>query len=524
MVRDFAELRLRRYVTYIIYKMKNGFQLYCLTAMIAGLGAVSTACNSDDTWETEPQILSGTEVTAFSLKANSRVLANLDSVYFSINLVEGKIFNANPLPYGTDIDSLAVSISADACLVAELYVTRGGEKNDTVINYLTSPDEFVDFSYGPVRLHLVSADGLNERNYQISVNVSPEVADSLYWDELQKGALKGVAGMTRTKTVKVGDKAVTLSANASGKYGISTFVPAATAGGGSWEQNVVEPRLTTDSPDVNTFAIGSEILVETFTATEEGFLYLLDNNGNLYISTNGGEKFALCDTGWETITAPYLDSVLGVKNNAGSRSFASYSPHTSLKIIGPCDQAFPLNGASGCATFSSEWADGPQVVVAGGLTAAGATTGATWAYDGKKWARISDRLPAGSGYAMAKYTIAETDTINWRVKNREVLIAFGGINGADPLRQVWISRDMGVNWQKGSSLLQLPKYMPYANASSLLVFDKTLKVSPALRAVKPIEEWECPYLYLFGGYGVDGTLVNEYWSGVVNHLTFKPLQ
>ena len=43
-------------------------------------------------------------------------------------------------------------------------------------------------------------------------------------------------------------------------------------------------------------------------------------------------------------------------------------------------------------------------------------------------------------------------------------------------------------------------------------------------AIKPITEWQCPYLYLFGGESADGVLLDDYWSGTVNYLTRKPLQ
>ena len=71
-------------------------------------------------------------------------------------------------------------------------------------------------------------------------------------------------------------------------------------------------------------------------------------------------------------------------------------------------------------------------------------------------ALVSEQPPAGDGYAMSKYVIAETDTMTWTVKSREVLIAFGGMRNSVPSKEVWISRDMGVNWQKGSSRLRVP--------------------------------------------------------------------
>lgn len=507
--------------------MKKGFQLYFLPALVAGLGVASTACNSSEGWESEPQNLAGTEVSAFSLKANSNVLNNLDSVFFSIDLIGGRIFNASPLPYGTETDSLAVAISADACSVAEIYVTRTGEKQDTVINYLTSPDEFVDFSYGPVRLHLVSADGSSERDYQITVNVAPEVSDSLYWDKLQKGQIYGVDNMLLAKTVKLQDRAVTLSTDHRREIGISVFVPAAATGGGTWDTELILPLFTKGTPDVNTPVRVSarDIDVESFTATDEGFLYIRDNNGNLYMSTDRGATFVLVDTGWLTITAPYRDSVLGVKDLGGNLKFTGYSPHSGGWEISDYNYTFPMRGTSAAAAFSTKWTDRPQIVILGGNTSTNNPTGAAWAFDGTKWAMISDQLPAGGGYAMSKYVIAETDTMTWTVKSREVLIAFGGIRNSVPSKEVWISRDMGVNWQKGSSLLQLPDYIPAVSGASLLVFDKTLEVGRvAPRAVKPITQWDCPYLYLFGGYDVNESYSAEYWSGVVNHWTVKPVQ
>lgn len=127
---------------------------------------------------------------------------------------------------------------------------------------------------------------------------------------------------------------------------------------------------------------------------------------------------------------------------------------------------------------------------------------------------------------MTEYTIAETDTINWQTSRKNVLIAFGGRIPQGISSETWISRDMGVNWSRGSKYLQLPAYiLPLASNGSLLVFDKLLTEDGATTlAVKPITEWECPYLYIFGGYDISDRLRDQYWSGVVNHLKAKPLQ
>lgn len=501
--------------------MKKGFLIYFPAFVLTIMAFAFASCNSDETWESEPQIYSGTKVTGFSLKANAKVLNNLDSVYFSIDLLEGKIYNASPLPTGTRIDSIAVSISGDACSVAELRINAAADKEAAVINYLTSPDEGVDFSRGPVILHLVSADGQHERDYEIKLNVAAEKSDSLYWDKLQGGAIPGITSGSRAKTVKSGATAIMLSQSASGNVSISTFVPAPQTGGGEWMTESVVPCFTVGVTVVNAAPL---LNIATFTATESGSLYVSDYTGNLYHSSDNGANFTKVDSDWETITAPYRDAILGVKNNGGHLTWAAYPPQAWVQSGQAISPDFPIEGVSGSATFSTKWASAQQIVVTGGKTSDGTFTGATWAFDGKRWAKISDRLPAAAGYALSKYTVAETDTVSWRVSQREVLITFGGL-GEEPVNEVWISRDMGVNWQKGSDLLQMPEYIPFTTGASLLVFDKLLGTAGATPlAVKPITTWECPYLYLFGGYDANDALHTTYWSGVVNHLKLKPLQ
>ena len=123
-----------------------------------------TSCNSDSDSSDSEVIYGSTQVKSFKLKANSNVLSGLDSVFFSIDLVNAQIYNADSLPFGTKTDKLVLQISTDACSKVELNVPRKNAA-DTVINYLTNSTDSIDFTNGPVRLHLVSFDGKAERDY-----------------------------------------------------------------------------------------------------------------------------------------------------------------------------------------------------------------------------------------------------------------------------------------------------------------------------------------------------------------------
>ena len=182
--------------------------IYAATALSL---CASTACNeSDDNYEISVDYAS-TQVTAFSLRADSKVLNNLDSIYFSIDLVNGRIFNADSLPFGTKTDKLLVDITTDGCSTVELHFPRAG-KNDSIVNYLTNQNDSIDFSRGPVKLHLVSYDKIASRDYYIKVNVHTTISDSLYWElEKPKQLPSSLTAIKAQRTVQFGNKVYTLT-------------------------------------------------------------------------------------------------------------------------------------------------------------------------------------------------------------------------------------------------------------------------------------------------------------------------
>ena len=105
-------------------------------------------------------------------------------------------------------------------------------------------------------------------------------------------------------------------------------------------------------------------------------------------------------------------------------------------------------------------------------------------------------LPAAlSGIAMVPFTTFRIiDVIN--VLRYSSMLAIGGTDGSTVSRTVYVSNDYGMAWAEGGSLIQLPDYMPAVHGAQAFVEDETLTAS---RATRPITEWQCPYIYLFGG-------------------------
>ena len=173
------------------------------------------------------------------------------------------------------------------------------------------------------------------------------------------------------------------------------------------------------------------------------------------------------------------------------------------------------------------------------------------------WAKISSRdIDEREDVALFPYFTPREVTGFWRVTERSALIALGGryesTEGQVVSNNVYISYDQGITWDEASSYLQLPDYIPDFAAAQAMVVDARLDDSMsrsastadgwtvftgnrmpvwatpvpfahASRVSAPITEWECPYIYLFGGENAAGDLYNTLWKGVIRRFTFAPL-
>lgn len=488
--------------------------------------AILGSCNSDSDSGVITSSSSTVVVSSFSLTKDEKVLVALDSVYFSIDLVNAQVFNADSLPYGTDVSRLIPKIGVDGCSVAELHIPR---KNmpDSVVNYLLNPTDSIDFSNGPVRLHLASANLEAERDYFIRVNVHQMKPDSLYWNRTARRNLPSNLGIpTQQKTVMYKNQAVCLTASGS-RYNLA-----------------VTDNPALDEWDIKEVSFLFNPDVESLTATSNA-LYITNTDGHLY-STTDFSTWSDCGTTLHHIYGGYGDQLLAVAYENGKYYHVTYPATTQKTVNADC----PVSGTSQLVTTTTDWSTSAQAYMLGGVKADGNLTGAMWGYDGKDWAKISQQdVPAGRGKTMLPYVTFLTDSTNWTVKKYATLVTFGGqdVNGVND-KTVYISLNMGLNWKKADGLLQFPDYIPAMYDSQALVINSTLNNSAATSqaweelagnplprwyklAQQPADgqpqyytTWECPYIYIFGGRGDGGQLYNTVWRGVINRLSFQPLQ
>ncbi len=494
------------------------------------LALLFASCNSsEDTPEFAMPIPDATTaVQSFSLKSDSKVLTHLDSVFFSIDLNAGVIFNADSLPKGTKIDKLVPSITFKSEVsAATLQIAGGTIMKDTTTNYKDNPGDSIDFT-GRVVLNVTAADGVTKRSYLLKVNVHEQMPDSLMWDRLAVMQLPSRLGKPRNqKTVTFREEAVCLIEENDGTL---TLSKSSDILGNDWEKS---PLALAFTPDIRSLCASDDAL------------YILDSNSGQLMTSADGITWSSTGRVWDAVIGGYGDRVLGLYTGNGVRYHGVYPASDIIKET-VADEDFPASGWSNMGIMTTKWSEIPIALIFGGENADGSKTyDSTWGFDGNSWTVISATQPAPlSGATIVPYFVFRKTSTSWVQTEFSAWLLIGGVKADGTVnRTVYMSYDNGVNWREADSLLQLPEYVPgMANLDNVVMTSpRSADISDSWKhtaSKKPapwmkinydvdgyIINWDCPYIYLMGGEnpGESDSLYDTIWRGVLARLAFAPL-
>lgn len=490
------------------------------------LGALLTSilfsCNDEDNSDELMVYSNSVVISKFSLQENGNVMDNLDTVFFTIDLDRGLIYNADSLPMGVDVSNLKVNMTYAESASAEFHVTNGKWMRDTVFKY--NSEDSIDFT-GDVKFKILSMDMSNEKTYTIKVNVHQVEPDTLYWSRFARRDLPSFTAPKDQKTVQLQDKLYCFIQDEKG------YVMSVTSDifANQWEKTRVELPFTP--------------LLQSFMATDEA-LFILDSDKALYTSTDG-LTWTSCGLSWYSIIGSYNNTLLGVIKEGDVYKHAQY-PESEGFVSTEVPVDFPIEGVSQMVKLESRWAVSDQKLMIGGVLANGNYCKHTWGYDGSVWgiiSRVEATLGQLKGITLIPYYCTYLDSETLNSFSEPLLLAMGGeLSDGTRVDVVSMSIDNGLTWTVANECLQLPEYIEPFSFAQAFVVDKTFTESRGMsdtwvemqtklpasmrissRAIKPITTWECPYVYLIGGVNEHGILYNNIWQGVINRLTFKPL-
>ena len=480
--------------------------------------AIFSSCNSEANEET----LVNNANLAIKRFALSQDLRNpgLDSIFFTVDLNNRVIYNADSLRKGTPIDKLIPVITFAGEVGGAEIVMTGGKTREGTVDYQKNPNDSIDFT-GSVVLNVKGVDNDAAISYRLKVNVHQIEPDTLIWSDVANiGFSTRLANPRAMKSVSLpDDKVLCLIEENDGSFSCS------------------DPLDLNDfNWSVRRLDLPFEGVVQSLVSTDES-LYMLDKSGNLWSGSFDLSQWNDTGEDWSSIIGPYRNSVVGLTYADGSYRYAQY-PRLDLNVK-EVDPAFPVSGCSNLVTLSNKWTLSPVAFFVGGVDSQGNAVDATWAFDGSEWVCLNQGgLPALEGASLISYYNYRPSAAGDSMVEYKVWFLVGGrLHDGTLNRVVYISYDNGVNWIRGVNSLQLPPEIPsMAYCDSFVVdVEKSSDLSDHWKSTAKAPAripnwtdgntvyWNCPYIYLVGGYAPDGSLYTKAWRGVLNRLTLSPI-
>lgn len=448
---------------------KNRLHLWALGCV----AFVLSSCLGDkygvDEWD-----LSNCQITAFKLQNDS--ITGLENVKFTIDQVNGQIFNKDSMPFGTVIDRKIVCNITYELNPSAVEVYQEALKDSTFGWNGTDSLDFSDF----VRFIVYSYDGKASKTYVVRLNVHRQNPDSMAWT-LYSEHLAG-SGVQEQKVIVFGDNYRMYVRNADG-YSVYT---SPRTGVPEWTGMRME-------------SLTDRIFYLSQMTAHEGRLYLPASDGSLYHSSDG--------ILWEVWSgAPQVVALLGaleagvqikrpaalaaVVREGDAWHFAALTG-TEWTKGAAVSERFPT---AGFGVVSYEQMYYPHLTIVAGKDREGRLSNAAWStMDGLAWTCLTD---AETSYFEPREGVMLT-------QYDDKLCLIGGIDASNKaLKDIYWSKDKGVSWTPTDSLKILPEdYRARGYASALTDDDR--------------------FLLLFGGKeSNDANALEEIWRGRINRLGF----
>jgi hypothetical protein len=444
--------------------------------IFGGLLFLLSSCLGGDDLDVEEWNLSNCQIASFALSCDS--ISGLSTVKFTIDQVNGLIFNKDSMPYGTKLNFK---------VICTLTYVIGGATSTEVHQKATDEKAYwngsdsLDFS-DEVIFYVISYDGKESKTYTAKLNIHQQDPNVMMWS-LDSDPLP-VSGAADRKVI-VHEDSYRMYVKGTGGYELYQSPV-------SDVNNWTKIALTGLSDKVFTLSQMVEY---------ESALYLPSSDGALYRSADGQDWTKVED-------APEIVALLGTVNagtvvvrpsalaaivkDEGAWRFSVMDASSQWQKGSETPGEFPV---AGFASNAYEQMYYNHLTIVAGKDRNGALSNKSWdTMDGLKWVCLTgndnDGFSQREGAMMADYD--------------SKLYLIGGIDASNQgLKDIYTSVDKGVSWILADSLTFLPEAFQGRGYASMQVDNDH-------------------YVLLFGGKESAGVnMSDELWRGRINRLGYK---
>ena len=424
----------------------------------------------DSSEASELEYSADAQIYTFSISSKADTSNILNSTMFTIDQVNGRIFNKELLPYLFHVDSVTVSLSGSNTYSPFNNVTLSVSGSDDTV-WSQSDSVGINNLY---RITTTAPDGETTKRYDFQLNVHDKDPYILSWEKVANSYI--TPSISDQTTVLYNNRFITyFSAN-----GTIGAVSSSSNDGASWTP-------------ANIIGLPPNVLLSSLSVTEND-LYVIDENQRVYNSTDGF-TWALKATDYPII-ANYgiLPSdnhgenlvIIDVNNNYQYAKTDDFSNFNFMELESNTSiSEFPVRDFSSISINSSTSHTIKFIIVAGGYKADNTANNDIWIMQEKN-GKIS--------VLKSKNTIAEslTEATLFFYDNNIYLLTNSSGNNS-----MYYSGNFGLEWNSVGENQSLPTEMDFRKKASVITDNNN-------------------NIWIFGGVSRTQTQLNDVWRGKLN--------
>lgn len=327
--------------------------------LIVNLLLLSSCLNSSDNnnleYPSDPQIY------AISIVSATDTTNLLPGVFFTIDQVNGKLFNKTPLPYGFHVDSVALRVTASSSFgFSKIEITL-----EDSIPYLWNVSDSIPIS----RLQSIrttAPDGLASKKYDFQLNIYQEDPYILKWEKIE-GDHPGALEVENQKTIIYKDRFLTYYR--------------------SGDEIKAEASAISNTPNwekVDLFGIPHSLRLSTILASGDMIHGIDEETGGVYQSADGS-SWNVVQTEYEVKALygelPFSDSgniLLAVMHEGILRFARANNDLSDIELMNELSGSMPITDFSAMKVEGNNSYASKFLFLAGGYNIGGVSSSNIW--------------------------------------------------------------------------------------------------------------------------------------------------
>ena len=410
------------------------------------------------------------QIYTFTISSRADTSNILNSTEFTIDQVNGKIFNKELLPYQFHVDSVTINLSGSSSFSTLYNVTLSVSGSDDAV-WAQSDSVGINNLY---RITTTAPDGETTKKYDFQLRVHDKDPYILSWEKVSAGYI--TPSITDQTTVSYNNRFIT--------YFIANEAVGAVSSSSNDGANWTTANISGLPPNV---------LLSSLSASEDA-LYILDETNRVF-STTDGFTWSMTATDFPII-ANY--GILPSDNNGKSLviiddnntyKFAKTDDFSDFSIMeiesNTSISEFPVRDFSSISINSSTSHAIKFIIIAGGLKSDNTANNDIWIIQEKN-GMISDLKSKKTGGA----SLSES-TLFFYDNNTYLLTSSSGTN------RLFYSDNFGLEWNPTGENQSLPIEMNFREKASVITDNNN-------------------NIWIFGGVSGTQTQLDDVWRGKLN--------